>query len=162
MADAFSPDGVIWHPISPRWIGLKRISMIIGWSVLTALAAVPSFLFLPWWVGAAAVAVGLATLLFRLTRAPKLWRSWGYAERDDDLYVRHGLMWRELTAVPYGRMQLVEVTSGPIERAFHLATVTMKTASASTSARVPGLEAAEAATLREHLTALGEARSAGM
>src|ERR1700677_1202591 len=55
-------------------------------------------------------------------------------------------------------MQFVDVTAGPIERSFGLATVRMHTAAAASDARVPGLPAAEAGRLRDNLTALGEAR----
>jgi uncharacterized protein len=89
-------------------------------------------------------------------------RAWSYAERDDDLLVRRGVLIRRLSVVPYGRMQFVDVTAGPVERSFGLATVRMHTAAAASDARVPGLPAAEAARLRDNLTALGEARAAGL
>ena len=92
----------------------------------------------------------------------RTWRSWGYVEREDDLYITHGVLFRSLVAVPYGRMQLVEVASGPLERAFGLATVTMKTASAETNATIPGLTPDEAARLRDRLTELGEAHASGL
>jgi len=88
--------------------------------------------------------------------------AWGYLEREDDLLVRRGLMIRRLSVVPYGRMQFVDVTAGPIERSFGLATVRLHTAAAATDARIPGLEAAEAARLRDQLAALGEANAAGL
>ena len=65
-------------------------------------------------------------------------RFWGYAEREDELLVRHGLMFRRLFIVPYWRMQFVDVSAGPLERAFELATVELHTAAAATDARVPG------------------------
>ena len=71
-------------------------------------------------------------------------------------------MIRRLSVIPYGRMQFVDVTAGPVERSFGLATVRMHTAAAASDARVPGLPAAEAARLRDNLTALGEARAAGL
>jgi hypothetical protein len=88
--------------------------------------------------------------------------AWGYAERDDDLLVRRGVMFRRLSIIPYGRMQYVDVTSGPFERAFGLATVRMYTAAAASDARIPGLSADEAARLRDQLTQLGEALAAGL
>jgi hypothetical protein len=88
--------------------------------------------------------------------------AWGYAERDDDLLVRRGIMFRRLSIIPYGRMQYVDVTSGPFERAFGLATVRMYTAAAASDARIPGLSADEAGRLRDQLTQLGEARAAGL
>jgi uncharacterized protein len=89
-------------------------------------------------------------------------RAWGYAEREDDLLVRRGVMIKRLSVIPYGRMQFVDVTAGPVERSFGLATVRMHTAAAASDARVPGLPAAEAARLRDNLAALGEARAAGL
>ena len=49
-------------------------------------------------------------------------------------------MVRRLSVVPYGRMQFVEVTAGPVERIFHLSTVKLHTAAAASDARIPGLE----------------------
>jgi membrane protein YdbS with pleckstrin-like domain len=90
------------------------------------------------------------------------WRSWRYAERADDLLISRGVLWREMTVVPYGRMQLVEVTSGPLERRYGLARLQLHTAAATTDAAIPGLAPAEAERLRDRLTELGGARSAGL
>ena len=89
-------------------------------------------------------------------------RSWGYAEREDDLLVRRGVMFARLSVVPYGRMQFIDVTAGPLERAFSRATVRLHTAAAATDARIPGLEREEAARLRDRLAELGEAQAAGL
>jgi membrane protein YdbS with pleckstrin-like domain len=59
-------------------------------------------------------------------------------------------------------MQFVDVTAGPFERAFGLSTVRMHTAAAASDARIPGLAGDEAVRLRDRLTALGEARVAGL
>jgi hypothetical protein len=89
-------------------------------------------------------------------------RSFGYAERADDLLVTSGIMFRRLVVVPYGRMQLVDITAGPIDRALGVTTVQLHTAAASTDATIPGLPPAEAAGLRDRLAARGEKRSAGL
>lgn len=90
------------------------------------------------------------------------YRSWGYAEREDDLLVRRGVMFARLSVVPYGRMQFIDVTAGPLERTFGLATVRLHTAAAATDARIPGLAREEAARLRDRLAVLGEAQAAGL
>ena len=90
------------------------------------------------------------------------YRSWGYLERDQDLVVRRGLLFRRLTVVPFGRMQFVDVSAGPVDRIFDLATVQLHTAAAATDARIPGLRSADATRLRDRLAALGEARSSGI
>jgi membrane protein YdbS with pleckstrin-like domain len=69
---------------------------------------------------------------------------------------------RKLSIVPYARMQFVDVTAGPMERMFGLATVTMHTAAAASDARIPGLPAPEAARLRDRLSSLGDTRSEGL
>jgi len=89
-------------------------------------------------------------------------RAWRYAEREDDLLVQRGLLFSRLSVVPYGRMQFIDVTAGPFERSFGLATVRMHTAAAASDARIPGLSSAEAARLRDRLAELGEAQAAGL
>jgi membrane protein YdbS with pleckstrin-like domain len=89
-------------------------------------------------------------------------RSWGYAERADDLLVRHGIMWRTVVVVPYGRMQFVDVYAGVVDRMFGLAKVQLHTASARSDAFIPGLVPQEAARLRDRLASRGEARLAGL
>jgi len=89
-------------------------------------------------------------------------KAWGYAERGDDLLVRRGVMFSRLSVIPYGRMQFIDVTAGPLERSFGLATVKMHTAAAASDARIPGLERAEAERLRDRLAELGETQAAGL
>ena len=103
---------------------------------------------------------GLAGLTYRFLLAR--YRAWGYEEREDDLLVRRGCLIRRISVVPYGRMQFVDVTAGPFERSFGLATVRLHTAAAATDARIPGLDQTEATRLRDRLAALGEARAAGL
>jgi membrane protein YdbS with pleckstrin-like domain len=90
------------------------------------------------------------------------YRAWRYQERHEDLIVARGVLVRRLSVVPYGRMQFVEVTAGPVERAFNLSTVKLHTAAAASDARIPGLHPDEAARLRDRLTELGESKAAGM
>jgi len=109
----------------------------------------------------AAVAAVAAAVLGGLI-ARNRYRSWAYREREEDLIVARGVLVRRVSVVPYGRMQFVEVTAGPAERAFKLATVQLHTAAAGSDARIPGLERDEAARLRDRLATLGEAKAAGL
>src|SRR5687768_10534680 len=104
-----------------------------------------------WW-GVALVVVAALTgwRVFAIVRAV---RAWGYAERDNDLLVRHGLLVRRLSIVPYARMQFVDVSAGPLERAFSLATVQLQTAAAASEDRIPGLTPDEAARVRDRMAA---------
>ncbi|HEV2371595.1 MAG TPA: PH domain-containing protein [Streptosporangiaceae bacterium] len=117
---------------------------------------------LGWAAGVGAVAVVAVATAATLQFVRRRVSSWAYQERDEDLIVERGVMVQRLSVVPYGRMQFVDVTAGPIDRVFHLATVRLHTAAAASDARIPGLEREEAARLRDRLAALGEAKAAGL
>lgn len=129
---------------------------------VVAAAALALVLSLPLWIWAVTTVLVVAAAGTGWVLVGRNARWWGYAERDEDLYVKHGALFRRLVVVPYGRMQYVDVQSGPLERAFRVATVHLHTASPHTSARIPGLPAAEAARLRDRLTSLGESQAAGL
>lgn len=160
--------GTMGETDGPAWVGLPgglltlRRTLLLIWTVLPAVvtAVVLGLTLGPAW--AALGACWLVVLAWGWVLLGRNWRSWRYAERADDLLISRGVLWREETVVPYGRMQLVEVTSGPLERRFGLASVQLHTAAAATDAKIPGLAPAEAERLRDRLTALGEARSAGL
>lgn len=86
----------------------------------------------------------------------------GYQATDTDLLVRRGVMWRRLDVVPFGRIQFVDVQEGPLARYFGIATCALRTASAATDARIPGLPAEEASRLRELLVRQGESDLSGL
>jgi uncharacterized protein len=135
-------------------VGVPALLLMAGLAVAGALAGSGiAFGF----AGAAAVTGSLAWYV-----VSRRFRSWGYAERADDLLVRRGVMFARLSVVPYGRMQFIDVTAGPLERAFSLATVRLHTAAAATDARIPGLEREEAGRLRDRLAEVGEAQAAGL
>jgi membrane protein YdbS with pleckstrin-like domain len=159
---ALWPGDVPWRGVSPRLLVIRRIA-VGGWllPVAAATIAVPAFTGITW-TGWAIGLGGLAALAWWWRIVTRAVRSWGYAEREDDLLIRHGVLIRRLTVVPYGRMQFVDVRAGPLERALGLAAVRLHTAAASTDAFIPGLPSAEAGRLREKLAALGESRAAGL
>ncbi|MFJ7592563.1 PH domain-containing protein [Streptomyces sp. NPDC097617] len=160
--------GTMGETGGPAWVGLPgglltlRRTLLVIWTVLLAVvtAVVLGLTLGPVW--AVLGAFWLLVLVWGWVLLGRNWRSWRYAERADDLLISRGVLWREETVVPYGRMQLVEVTSGPLERRFGLASVQLHTAAAASDAKIPGLVPAEAERLRDRLTALGEARSAGL
>lgn len=162
MEELFRPPGAAWHRLSPRYLTLKMISIVIWWPVLFALILVPLFLWAPREIFIAATVGCVLWWAWRLLRAPRVYRRWGYAETDSDVYLTRGLMFRNFDCVPYGRMQVVNVSSGPIERLMGLATVEMVTSSVSGSITIPGLEAQAAAELRDRLIERGEELQAGI
>ena len=123
------------------------------------------------WLRGAGRGCGWAWTPFAVVAAFLVWGLWlivrqvtahAWAERDDDLLVKRGRLFRAITVVPYGRMQYVEVSAGPLARAFGIARVQLHTASPGTDAHLAGVPTAEAARLRDRLASRGEARLAGL
>lgn len=160
--DAFAPPGEPWHPVSPKLATARRLTlMLVTVPVLLVLGST-AFVAQARPVALALVAVTLVFTVWMWWLIGRRVRSFGYAERADDLLVTSGIMFRRLVVVPYGRMQLVDITAGPIDRSLGVTTVQLHTAAASTNATIPGLPPAEASGLRDRLAALGEQRSAGL
>jgi membrane protein YdbS with pleckstrin-like domain len=149
------------HP--DRRLLLVRRGLVLAWIGLPGLVATGALLVLVGRVQAlAALVLVLALTGLLLLAVERRWAAWGYLEREDDLLVRRGVVVRRTSVVPYGRMQYVDVTAGPLDRRLGLATVTLHTAAAASDAFVPGLLEPEAVRLRDRLAALGEARQAGV
>jgi uncharacterized protein len=152
----------VWQRPSPRLLRVRRIQV----ALVTVPAALAGALTagtvgspaLGLWIGLGLLAAGLVWERFLARRVA----AWGYAERQDDLMVRRGVLIRRQSVIPYGRMQFIDVTAGPVERSMGLATLRMHTAAAASDARIPGLQAAQAAKLRDQLASLGEAQAAGL
>jgi membrane protein YdbS with pleckstrin-like domain len=154
------PDTVTWRRVSRKLIVVELLRFAFGLGFLFVVVAIANAFGWPY--TAATVAVVAAYGLLRAIAIVRAVLAWGYAERERDLLVRHGLLIRRLSIVPYARMQFVDVTAGPLERLFKLATVVLHTAAAASDARVPGLPPAEAARLRDRLAALGEDEGEGL
>jgi uncharacterized protein len=160
--DLFAPTDVTWTPISPKLATLRRLTAAIVLGLLGLGALVALGMLSSWLYGVLALAVAMALLAWAWVLIGRNQRSWKYAERDDELLVSHGILFRQLVVVPYGRMQFVDVVAGPLERAYGLATVELHTATPSTDAKIPGLAPDEAARLRDRLSALGQAQAWGL
>lgn len=160
-SEPFAPAGVVWTPVSPRLTRVRRLLTAVWLGPLTLAPVVVGL------VTRSPVAWGFVVALLLLDAwvwflIPRQVRAMGYAERDDDLLIRRGVMFRSLVVVPYGRMQYVDVTAGPVARAAGIAEVQLHTASPATSASISGLPPEEAARLRDRLASRGEARLAGL
>jgi membrane protein YdbS with pleckstrin-like domain len=161
--ELFAPPGNDWQPVSPALARLRRTVLVASAVTLVVVLTVGGVLLsLPAWTWVAGIVLTLAFTAVGWVLVGRNARWWGYAEREEDLFIKHGALFRTLVVVPYGRMQYVDVQAGPLEQLFKIASVHFHTASPSTSARIPGLPAHEAARLRDRLTALGESQAAGL
>ncbi|MDO4244275.1 MAG: PH domain-containing protein [Actinomyces sp.] len=159
-ADPFAPAGVDFQPVSPRLATARLLGIGIGNAMAFLGFAIPAVLWSPWmWIGAALV---LVTGVWEMALVPRQVRAMGYALAEDHLLWRKGVMFRSLSVIPYGRMQMVDTSQGPIAARLGIAEVKLRTASASTDATINGLPAEEAEHLRQILAERGEDRMAGL
>ena len=158
MTDLFTPTAH-WQRLPPRYGTVRRLGALAYNLTATVIATLALGFSLDWlWAGAFAV-FGLGWTAWRVVRAGRWVRSFGYVEREQDLLITHGLWSKRLTAIPYGRMLSVNVESGPIDRSWGLARVELVTASIQSAGHIPGLPQADAAGLRDRLIAAGEAQA---
>lgn len=156
------PIATEWRRVSPKYIVVDLVGTLLGGVVMSAgLLVFWWILERPWWL---LLALGLVVVITLVTLAvtPRRVRSIGYALREDDLLFRRGILTQRFVAVPYGRMQLVDVTRGPLARAVGLSELKLVTAAAASNITIPGLPAADAETLRDHLVEVAETRRAGL
>ena len=151
----------VWHQISRSYLWVQLISsgLMLALVVVIMLALV-LFLHQTW----ALIPGGIISVILIWTIAilPRQVRAIGYQLRQDDLVFRRGILWQRMVAVPYGRMQLVDITHGPLDRGFGIAQLKFVTAAASTGVTIPGLKQSTAETLRDHLVAVAESRRTGL
>ncbi|WP_270887746.1 PH domain-containing protein [Pedococcus sp. 5OH_020] len=156
----YSDAGMPWRPVSPK-LATARLIVLTAVALPVVVLAV-ALALLAWggfWAAVAVALLGLAAGWWVIRRqVPAI--TW--AEGPEELVVRRGRLFRTLVSVPYGRLQFVDVQSGPLQRRFDLATVELHTASPESGAHVPGLPTAEAEALRTRLAARGESQRAGL
>ncbi len=170
-----------WQRVHPRYPRYQLLAELVGTAIVAAIfAALYWFLhsqlpaLAPQLASAApfvlARTVVLAVFLALLVLIPLInillifrrYRALGYAEREEDFMVRRGVLFHRIQATPYGRIQSAEVYSGPIERAFGLWSLHLRTAGTHSSIHLPGLDKPTADRLREELVARGQAKLAGL
>ncbi|MBB4070921.1 PH domain-containing protein [Leucobacter sp. OH2974_COT-288] len=152
-----------WHRISPTYVWVDLATNLI-FAVL--------FLGAAWFVfqqdfdaktgiaisllAIAVLSIGSGLLAFRRAR------TIGYMLREDDFVYSRGLLFHRVIAVPYGRLQLVDVKQGPLLRIFNLASLKFVTAAAGSNVELPGLSKEVADRLRDELIAIAESRRSGL
>lgn len=162
-------NGLPLQRVAPAYLKVALMSTVfVGLSVVLVLAGIALAVTLTThslvWEIILWAATGIVAVIFAvdLILTPRRVRAIGYAELPEELVIRRGIMFQNLVLVPYGRMQQVNVNTGPLLSRFGLANVELVTASATTNATIVGLPLAEAERLREKLIALGSAHMEGI
>ena len=161
LAVRLHDDGVVpWQPVSARLVTARSLVLLAVAALPLVGAVVLAVLVTPWaWPAVAVVVLALAGGLWVIRRqVPAI--TW--AEGAEELVIRKGRLFRSLVSVPYGRLQFVDLQSGPLLRRLGMATIELHTASPSSGGSIPGLPVELAEGLRERLAARGESQRAGL
>jgi membrane protein YdbS with pleckstrin-like domain len=150
-----------WHQLARAYVWVQLISTGVGAVLVLAVALVVQFWLHQTWVWIPAGIV-LLVCVWSMAITPRQARSYGYQLRRDDLVFRRGILWQRMVAVPYGRMQLVDITHGPLDRGFGIAQLKLVTAAAATGVTIPGLTQKAAESLRDTLVDVAETRRTGL
>lgn len=122
---------------------LVAIVGILGAGIVTVVNVVPV-----WVVVVIAGGLGLIGAVLVQLR----FHRWRFELREDALYLERGVITQVRTVVPYVRVQHVDASRGPLERATGLARSVVYTAgSRGADVTIPGLTPARADDLQERL-----------
>ena len=161
-----TPAADVERHLDPRYVDLSRLLGQIATAVIAsmvALAGLVSSLIpaVPWWVVILVLTAGGA-----LTAAVhRFFTWWPELEHEHHTYrvsprgieIRHGVWWRSNLSLPLSRVQHTDVSQGPVERRFGLATLHIHTAGTEQAeVALPGLAHATALAIRDHLVTGGE------
>lgn len=152
-------DGAI-RSLDPRYVDLQRQTGWITAGVLALIAVPVSLVFVfiaaSFWAAPVIVAavfgfVGLLTW-WMIAWPPVAYRHLSYRVDADGLEIRGGVYFRAVTTVPKSRVQHTDVSQGPLQRKYGLATLTVHTAGTmNAQVQLPGLPHEVALRIRDHL-----------
>lgn len=137
--------------LDPRvrvWWAVRRsatwVILGLGWAVGALVQGHPIA------AGIVAIGVVVATLL-SVGSAALSYRYWSWAVHDDAIEITHGVVYRHQSVVPHHRIQQIDIERGPLERMLGLATLILRSAAATTDARIPGIPVARSDAVRHAL-----------
>ncbi|MCB1006927.1 MAG: PH domain-containing protein [Acidimicrobiales bacterium] len=151
--DAPALDGTP-RSLDPRIRTVWRIGELAGAVIVGGAAIVAAVLtHAPGWLLGAAGGLAAVLVLRAIVWPGLAWRCWRWSAWPDAIELRHGVLWRSASLVPYHRIQQIDIHRGPIERMVGLSTLILRTAAAATDGRIPGVAADDAEALRHDLLA---------
>ena len=153
-----------WQQISSKHMVDEYVTLGVTFGLVIAATAMPlvwTAIFAAWMAWTLFISATVIALV-NLILVPFRVRAMRYRLRGDDFVFRRGVIFQRQVAVPYGRLQLVDINRGPLSRALGLAELKLITAAASTGVTIPGIVMADCEQLRDDLVSLAETRRAGL
>jgi uncharacterized protein len=139
-----------YQPLAPAWLKTSYISIVIFFVFLLVPVILLTLARGDKYAGLYLIPlVWLLWLLLSLWLTKRDYQYRGYSLREKDILYRKGVLFKSTTAIPFNRVQHVEIKQGPIERYFGLHTLAVYTAGGESSdLSIPGLEGNTAQQLK--------------
>lgn len=153
MASQLEPAGeVALEPVEPGYKTVLRVRLSMFWSILWAVAAVADQVFLKLTpiAGLPTLGVPIVGLAAVVVAPQRVYRRLHFRLTERLLQVVRGWLFHVDTVVPLVRVQHIDVTRGPLEKMFGVATLVVHTAGTHNSiVTLPGLAPERAAQIRD-------------
>jgi uncharacterized protein len=153
MESQLEPAGEVpLERVEPGYKTVLRVRLAMFWAVLWAIAAVADQLFLQVTPIAGLLTLGVPIIgLAAVVVAPRrVYRRLRFRLTGRLLQVVRGWLFHVDTVVPLVRVQHIDVTRGPLEKMFGIATLVVHTAGTHNSiVTLPGLAPERAAQIRD-------------
>jgi membrane protein YdbS with pleckstrin-like domain len=149
-----------FNPLHKEYMYVRLVGLIIFFAMLSAAGVFVYFntdleiwhIYLP---------LGLIFIL-QISLLVFGFKKKGYQMREHDISYQTGLIFNKITTVPLVRIQHSEVTRGPLQRLFDLATVKIYTAGGQQSdLSIPGLQPDEAKKVADYINKIVRGHAEG-
>ncbi len=138
-----------FNPMAKHYPLLRSIETLLSWLIIAMIVIVADLLLEKINLSLVAYLIVISLTLLATTHSYFSAKAKGYAVREKDIVYKEGVFWRKITCVSFKRIQHIDITHGPIERKFNIATIKFFTAGgAMADLRISGLVKADAEKLR--------------
>lgn len=149
-AEFLDPSGQPLERVERGYLQVLRVRTAILWVIPVAGSLILERAIDGPFDGLLSVAIPLFALISIVTAPPRIWRRLGYRLTPSLLQVVRGWLFHTDTIVPFVRVQHIDVTRGPLDKAFGTASLIVHTAGTHNSiVRLPGLSPDRAAEIRD-------------
>ncbi|MDX2247964.1 MAG: PH domain-containing protein [Bacteroidia bacterium] len=140
------------QPLNPVYLKIEYAGTAILMAFLMIPLIILPFTDAPGIIAPIGAAVWLFLLILQLVVIRRGFHKKSFSIREKDITYRSGLIWQEVTTIPFQRIQHCEVIRGPLDQLFGLASLKVYTAGGgSTDLEIPGLDPEKATQMKDFI-----------
>ncbi len=142
-------NSITFEPMASEYRWLSVVGSITFWILIIVPLTIANHfvadISVPFWIFLSVFFIATLSCIISYYSAT----AKGFTVRERDILYKEGIFWRKTTGVSFKRIQHIDLTHGPLERKFNIASIKLFTAGgASADLRIPGLAKDQAESLR--------------